>query len=220
VQRSDGPSHHAPTPARARFALASLQVGMSNGYFPKREHPGATVPGLCTSWCRPTGRADAGRSERDELACLVPSIMRLGGRGGRRYEWCGKCDRPHPEFPRNLHRLSQDFHRGCPRPSRRGCPEGERRARKEYRLNLRHGCQGIRGKALERSRLVRVGLRGLRHTENAAVAHRKHPRTLVPAPRSNTAFGVPDGLNRVEHAATLSVHKSYVSSYRLTHKRS
>jgi hypothetical protein len=73
--------------------------------------------------------------------------------------------------------------------------------------------------SLEWSRFVRVGSQGLRHTKNFAATHRKHPRTLVPALRSNTAFGVPDGHNRVEHVATLSVHKSDVSSYRLTHKR-
>jgi hypothetical protein len=37
-------------------------------YFPEGGHPGVTAPGLRTSWCMPTGRADAGMPERDELA--------------------------------------------------------------------------------------------------------------------------------------------------------
>ena len=92
--------------------------------------------------------------------------------------------------------------------------------RESIALTCNLDAAGVQGKALVRSRLVRVGLRSLRLTENAAVAHRKHPCTLVPALRSNTDFGVPGGLNRIEHAATLSGHKSYLSSYRLTHKRS
>ena len=37
----------------------------------------------------------------------------------------------------NPEKASQDFRRGCPRPSRGGCPEGEGGEGEEYRLNLR-----------------------------------------------------------------------------------
>ena len=125
-------------------------------------------------------------------------------------------------------RSSRGTSTGCPRTSTGVAPglpaEVARRGRGGKRKSIASTCDldasGVQGEALERSRLVRVGLRSLRLTENAAVAHRKHPCTLVPALRSNTAFGVPGGLNRIEHAATLSVHKSYLSSYRLTHRRS
>jgi hypothetical protein len=75
---------------------------------------------------------------------------------------------------------------------------------------------GVQGKALVRSRLVRVGLRSLHPTENAAVRHRKHPYTLVPALRSNTAFGISDGLNPFVPPPSFQSTKDYLSSYRLT----
>jgi hypothetical protein len=84
--------------------------------------------------------------------------------------------------------------------------EVARRGRGGERRSFASTCDldasGVQGKALKRSRLVRVGVRSQRLTENTAVTHRKHPCTLVPALRSNTAFGIADGLNRREHGAT------------------